>query len=196
MVAALISSAYLAFRTGFATFTLLSSENPGTAKSFVTESMAISRGKILRIALAFLPFAIAVGSFESLAEKADLSLSASRMYETAVSLQSGNERASDDAELLKRYVDPTLGNDDLSDLVKRFSKHDPQSEGIGKALFDDVAPYLDRDQLDPNWRIFETAFSLVSFVLLDGLLTLALFSIYVRIGGHLRNPKEEPLVAA
>ncbi len=190
MVAALLSSAYLAFRTGFATFALLSSENPGPAKSFVTESMAISRGKILRVALLFLPFAIAVGFFESLVEKADLSLSASRMYETAVSLQSGNERASNDAELLKRHVDPTLGNDDLSDLVKIFSKHEPQAEGVGKTLFDDVAPYLDRSQLDPNWKTYRTGFNLVSFVFLDGLLTLALFSIYLRIGGRLRNSKE------
>jgi hypothetical protein len=157
--------------------------------------MAISRGKILRIVLVFLPFAIAVGFFESLVEKADLSLSASRMYETVVSLQSGNERASNDAELLKRHVDATLGNDDLSDLVKLFSRHEPQSEGVGKALFDDVVPYLDRSQLDPNWKTYQTAFNLVSFVFLDGLLTLALFSIYLRIGGRLRRQEEKPAAA-
>lgn len=195
VVAALISSAYLAFRTGFATFALLSNENPGPAKSFVTESMAISRGKILRIALLFLPFAIAVGFFESLVEKTDLSLSASRMYETAVLLQSGNERASNDVEFLKRHVDPALGSDDLSDLAKLFSRHEPQSEGVAQALFNDVVPYLDRGQLDPNWKTYQTTFNLVSFIFLEGLLTLAIFSIYVHIGGRLRRSKEEVGVA-
>lgn len=70
-------------------------------------------------------------------------------------------------ELLKDLVDPTLGNDDLSDLATLFEGETGKTEGVDRDLFDSVVPYLDRSVLDPSWQSYESLFNFLSFLLLD-----------------------------
>lgn len=187
-VAAFIAFLYFALRTGFSTFEILSDDSASeTGRTYVRRSMAFTKGKVLRIVMLVLPFAIVAGFAESLIRDADYAAAVSRMYSEAVRLKAESGSGFDDSAFLEGYLDRTLDIADQNDVVSIMSGHRGQKEGIDREFFEEIAPYLDRTELDPNAGGFESLFDLMSFLLLDGLLSMAYLSVFLRLGGSLRS---------
>lgn len=78
--------------------------------------------------------------------------------------------------------------------VSIVSEHKPQKDGIDRNFFNEIAPYLDRQKIDPSWKDYDRVFAFVSFLLLDGLVLMAYFSAFLQMGGNLRNGSEAEVV--
>ena len=78
--------------------------------------------------------------------------------------------------------------------VSIVSEHKPQKDGIDRNFFNEIAPYLDRQKIDPSWKDYDRVFAFVSFLLLDGLVLMAYFSAFLQMGGNLRNGSEAEAV--
>lgn len=179
---------YFAIRTGFSTFEILSDDSASeTGRAYVRRSMALTKGKTFRIVMLVLPFAIVTGFAESLIRNADYAAAVSRMYSEAVRLKAETGTGMDDTAFLEGYLDRTLDVADQNDVVSIMGGHQARKEGIDREFFEEVAPYLDRSELDPDAGGFESLFNLLSFLLLDGLLSMAYLSIFLRLGGSLRG---------
>lgn len=179
---------YFAFRTGFATFELLAEEGAyATGREYVRRSMAMTKGKVARTMLVVLPFVIVTGLAEQIVTAANQSLSVSRMYEGAVKLKEQTAKDKTDADFVSDQIDRSLDNEDASMAVSIISEHKPQKDGIDRNFFNEIAPYLDRQKIDPSWKNYDRVFAFVSFFLLDGLVLMAYFSAFLQMGGKLRN---------
>ena len=187
---------YFAFRTGFATFELLAEESadaPG--REYVRRSMAMTKGKVARTMLVVLPFVIVAGFAEEIVTAANQALSVSRMYEGAVKLKEQTAKDKTDSDFVSDQIDRDLGNEDASMAASIISEHKAQKDGIDRAFFSEIAPFLDRQQIDPSWKNYDRAFAFVSFFLLDGLVLMAYFSAFLQMGGNLRNGGETEVPA-
>lgn len=183
---------YFAFRTGFSTFALLADQGSGaTGREYVRRSMAMTKGKVARAVLLVIPFSIVVGIGETVLEQIDASMAVSRMYDEAVKLKEQTGKDKTDADFVSDYVDRALSNDDASMAVSIIGEHKPQKDGIDRAFFNEISPFLDRSELDVSSRLYESLFKLLSFLLLDGLMIMAYLSAFVRFGGNLRDPETE-----
>lgn len=183
---------YFAFRTGFATFALLSdTQTASTGREYVRKSMALTKGKVVRAILLVVPFSIVVGIGETVFEQIDASLATSRMYDEAVQLKEKTAKEKTDADFLSDYVDRSISNEDASMAVAIIGEYQPQKDGINRDLFMEIAPFLDRTELDSGSKWYESLFRLLSFLLLDGLMIMTYLSAFVRFGGNLRDPEAE-----
>lgn len=159
---------YFAFRTGFATFELLAEEGGyATGREYVRRSMAMTKGKVARTMLVVLPFVIVAGIAEEIVTAGNQALSVSRMYEGAVKLKEQTAKDKTDSDFVSDQIDRDLGNEDASMAASIIAEHKAQKDGIDRAFFDEIAPYLDRQQIDPSWKNYDRAFAFVSFFLLD-----------------------------
>lgn len=182
---------YFAFRTGFATFELLAEEGGYAAgREYVRRSMAMTKGKVARTMLVVLPFVIVAGFAEELVTAANQALSVSRMYEGAVKLKEQTAKDKTDSDFVSDQIDRDLGNEDASMAASIIAEHKAQKDGIDRAFFGEIAPFLDRQQIDPSWKNYDRVFAFVSFFLLDGLVLMAYFSAFLQMGGKLRNGME------
>lgn len=180
---------YFAFRTGFATFALLADQGPvSTGREYVRRSMTMTKGKVIHAMLLVIPFSIVVGIGETVLQQIDGSMAVSRMYDEAVKLKEQTGKEKTDSDFISDYVERGLGNEDASMAVSIISERQPKKDGIDRAFFDEISPFLDRSELDGSARLFESFFKLLSFLLLDGLLIMAYFSVFLRFGGNLRDP--------
>lgn len=183
-----LSVAYYAIRTGFSTFVLLADDaGELSGRECVRRSLALTRGKMIRVTLLLLPFVAVVGIADNLLSSLDEKAAVSRMYDTAVRVKSETASGSDDATFLKGYVDRALETEDLRDVVDIINAHAPQASGIDREFFESVAPYLERTALDPRAKRYESLFNALNFLVLDGILSLAYLSLFFRVGGSLRN---------
>lgn len=151
----------------------------------------MTKGKVARAVLLVIPFSIVVGIGETVLEQIDASMAVSRMYDEAVKLKAQTGKDKTDADFVSDYVDRALSNDDASMAVSIIGEHKPQKDGIDRAFFNEISPFLDRGELDVSSRLYESLFKLLSFLLLDGLMIMAYLSAFVRFGGNLRDPETE-----
>lgn len=188
LVATFVLVIYFAFRTGFATFALLADpKTEATGREYVRRSMALTKGKVIRAILLIVPFSVVVGIGETVFEQIDASMATSRMYDEAVKLKSQTAKDKTDADFVSDHVDRAIGNEDASMAAAIIGEHQPKTDGIDRDFFMEMAPFLDRSELDPNSKWFESLFKLLSFLLLDGLMIMAYLSAFGRFGGNLRD---------
>lgn len=190
-VIAVAVAVFYAFRTGFSNYALLAEEGKlGTGIGYVRQSLALTKWKFFRIVFLILPFAVVVGFAESFLNSADQNLAVSRMYRTAVEFKAQSSGKMDDVTFLKGYLDRTLDNQEISEVLDIVDAQKGKTDGIDREFFDRVVPYLSRSELDLESGRYRVLFGLLNFFLLDGLVSMAYLSIFVRIGGSLRNGAE------
>lgn len=110
----------LIVRTGFSAYALLADpEGSAPAKSYVAESRRVTEGKILRVLALFFPFAILVGTVETVLISVDHSLARSRMY----------------AEILQEYAKSGEGKSEVQ-FVAEYAMDlvEEDAENFGKIL--------------------------------------------------------------
>ncbi len=173
---------FVAFRTGFSGFFLLSDDRPGVpAREYVSKSVAATKSKFWKVAFRLLPFAFVLAFVTGLLSGVESSWKESRVYESAVLARSEAGGAyADDAAFLKERLSDYLEPGDLRDVVDVFASHEGVKTGIDREFFRTVAPYLDLSEFDPNGAAYETAFNVVSFLLLEGAFLMVLLSAHAR----------------
>jgi hypothetical protein len=185
------SALYVGIRTAFSTFPLLVDETlTKTGKSYVLEGWKFSKGKFWKILFLLIPFALAVSVAEGLLSGFESGLESSRTYANAVRAraEAGSE-FSTDSEFVKGYFNRFLEPEEIREAVEILSNHEGLKEGVDREFFKEISPYLDLSKLDSNARAYGWLFNMASFFLLDGLMTMAWLSIYLRLGGKLRAGK-------
>ena len=175
-------------RTGFATYALQADpEGDAPAKAYVEESRRITRGNVTRILLLFLPFAFLVGTAEAVLVGIDQSLARSRMYAQILKEYSRSGQGKSEAQFVSEFADGLDGEsaEAFGEILKTGRT---EGEGIREEFFQRAAPYLDRYQLDPNWKPYSVFFNLLAFLALDALFPMVFLSIFLRIGGKMETP--------
>ena len=78
---------YLYIRLAFSYYILLYSENIGKAKTYVHESLRMTKKKVWKIILLSLPFVIIIGAITSSLEFAHTTILESRVYDKLIAIQ-------------------------------------------------------------------------------------------------------------
>ncbi|MDD5376692.1 MAG: hypothetical protein PHH16_01105 [Candidatus Gracilibacteria bacterium] len=178
-IALLVWFLYLAIRLIFSYYILLYSEEVTKAKVYIDESFRLTKKKVWKIIFLILPFLIVIGILASILQTGEEIFSGNRTYDALIGIQS--KSGQDDHKLLEGFFN---GNDDdratFGDIEKAFP---PTKDTINKDFFSASLSYIDTKSIDPDWWIFSSIFMIFSFLVFEGLASMAYLTTYRIITG-------------
>lgn len=173
-VALVVWFMHLAIRLTFSYFILLYSEEVVKAKTYIRESFRLTRGKVWKIVFLILPFLLVLGIIAGLLQTGEEILSENRVYGKLIEIQKQSEQ--DDHKLLEGFFD---GNeDDRVEFGKIENAFLATKSGINKNFLSASMDYIDIKSIDPHWWMITSIFVILSFLVFEGLASIASLSVY------------------
>ncbi len=178
----------LAIRMTFGYMMLLDKENKAkTARSFVTDSLALTKGKIFKMLFLILPFLAIIGTVGGFITGTGNKILIGRA-ETAINAiaKADPKTFVDDHSYIKHHFLNAfaLNETDIARIIAINNAFNPKTDGVDPQYLEAIFPYLDNSAVDPDaWKI-ESIFTFLGFLITEGAMVMVYFSIF----GILRKP--------
>jgi hypothetical protein len=186
IVATLGGFVYFIVRTMMSNMLLLEwtpSSKAATARSFVTDSFALTKGRILEILRLLLPAIFIIGVIGWLLEFTQNERNISTLVERANKVAAANpEIFINDQEYVKTTLAPLskIGEEGYYNLLKISKNYTPNTSSMGKDYLRAVYPFvLAGGSLDqPSDYAWSIGGVLLSFLVIEGVMLMVYFSIF------------------